>query len=187
MNIGSDEAAWDIERSRRLSGTWLADDEFRKHVPNHAIVGLGVLRGNNRLVQEAKSDPRQRSPSLNPIYPLLEKLVQDIDFVQKKCISYCPVADFCNSLFVILPAKTASSDVVRVVEEDIRRTIESINKHLLTITYDQIRCIENVMLVARTLEKAPGIYQLLTEKEGAVSGICVDKAAAEYVLAMKSG
>jgi len=182
--ISSTIAHEDIESARKK--TWLDRDEYRKHTPTVAIVGLGVLKEHHRFYQEVRRETGAASPSGQNVLAPIKKFLKELVDISEKYSQgiYCPIADVCNRLmFVERPD-------VRIKEADrqkMLKLIEAINARLLTIDSDQLGRIRGLLLVAGTTQKALAIRKLLLESELQQSGlrirtVCTDSAAAQLIL-----
>ncbi len=134
----------------------------------------------NRLVQEVKSDA-PTSPVLTHIHDETEELVTLVEKLAQLIPGYCAVADICNYLFFVPPANVGGSEQIRNLEKRTQEIIEIINSRILTATTEQMRKIDNVMLVAGTHYKAEGIKATLKDK-GIVNMLFTDRDAANAIL-----
>lgn len=170
------------DRDTVIRGTWLGED-FKDHVPTHAIVGVGVLAEQHRFRQEVKNG--QQAPVLQPIYDDLRDLVKVVGEVTEgyqRAIPYCPVADVCNRLFVVPPPADLDAAARKLVNGKIERLVRKINSHLITATKTQLSQVNNVVLVAGALIKARAILSLLEHSVAKVDTLCTDSRVAQALL-----
>jgi hypothetical protein len=170
-------------RDSVIRHTWLHAPEYNRHTPSHAIIGLGMFSEDNGLVQEVRRSKEGRSPALEPIWPELRKLIENIDSVRNAYPDYCPVGDICNHLFLVPPPPSVKIDnFMKRMVSSIKESISIINNMLLTADAGQLRKIRNVMLVAGTMQKAGGIRHILNNEHVFVHALCVDREVAQYLL-----
>jgi len=172
--------------------TWLSPDEYAAHTPTLAIIGLGVLTGNNRLVQEVQRPADAKSPVLKPVYTYLQSIITEVESIKKEYNGYCAVGDCCNRLFIIPPPADINERIIPRLKKTLKPLIDTVNECTITATEEQLRMIKNVILVAGGSEKASGILCVLTKESGNISGIlqevpridgiCIDKESAEFIL-----
>lgn len=180
--ISSTIAHLEVDAVRKK--TWLDPDEYQKHTPTVAIVGVGVLKNHHRFYREVAQTSAD-APRKHVLEPIREFLVELKKFSDNYSTNtYSPVADVCNRLmFVESPTHAiASKD-----ESRIRMLIEATNTRLLTIDPQQLADIRGLLLVAGTAEKATAIRKLLFDGEnqpGAprIRTVCTDTATANIIL-----
>jgi DNA-binding transcriptional regulator LsrR (DeoR family) len=171
------------KRSQVIENSWLGTD-YCKHLPTHAIVGVGVLSKQHRLYEEIKTS--QNAAVLAPIVTPLRKLVDLVDRIiaeDRHDVPYLPVADLCTRLFVVPPPLDMDPKLKRLVEDDIFGLVNVINTHLLTATKTQLQKVKNVILVAGTLNKARAILSLLQHPVARIDTLCTDSDVAHALIA----
>jgi DNA-binding transcriptional regulator LsrR (DeoR family) len=171
------------EKKAVIQKTWLSTKNFPKHIPHHAIVGVGVLSHHRASQELRKLLPAQRPPEmLEPIFEILKELVIVSDSIMKHNHDYCPVGDLCNRFFLIPPPKHLKAHHKVAIQERLMPLIDQINERLLTITKTQLGQVANVMLVAGTKDKARAIHYLLTLSICRINMLCVDQDTAGIIL-----
>jgi hypothetical protein len=162
--------------------TILDQDEWKKNVPDLAIVGVGVFSHGHRFYQEVNAPAIECESRLKPILGDLRSLANRLKEVVEasQAERYVPVGDMCNRLFYVKPPSGVSISSER--ESQIKDLIRSINEKLLTASDEQLAQIGQLILVAGTLKKAPAIKQLLEEDKYNIRIICVDEEAAAAIL-----
>ncbi len=153
--------------------TWLADGEFNNHLPNHALVGVGVVQGAHRFRTAVTRSIRGGERKMAPVLSALKTLVEICDENAKEGVP-CPVGDVCNRLFVL-----ESQDEVR---PELQPLVDQVNSKLLTVSREQLERIENIILVAGSQAKAPAIRQLLEDERLSIRVVCTDSVTARSIL-----
>jgi DNA-binding transcriptional regulator LsrR (DeoR family) len=173
------------DRAKVIRETWLGED-YDKHVPTHAIVGVGVLAEQHRFCQEVTSG--QKAPVLRSISDDLKTLVRIVGEITRSYdgkVPYCPVADICNRLLVVPHPDDLASSLRRRVSGDVEKLVSKINAHLITATKTQLSRVQNVILVAGTPIKARAILSLLQHSVAKVHTLCTDSEVAEALLELR--
>ncbi|HJQ30539.1 MAG TPA: sugar-binding domain-containing protein [Pyrinomonadaceae bacterium] len=177
--------AWERgELIKMIKKTILDADEWKLHIPDLGLVGVGVLSDGHRLYQEVKAEAEQREQRLDPIIEDLKHLASMCEFIERpKKPWYVPVGDICNRLFYVRPPEEVK--VTRDQEGQIVQSIQKINEKLLTASEEQLAQIKELILIAGTLKKAPAIKQLLEEDKYNIRVLCTDKEAATEILGLE--
>jgi DNA-binding transcriptional regulator LsrR (DeoR family) len=159
--------------------TWLGREKWEGNI--HGLFGVGVLkRGHrfNEFVDESEKSEFNRDHTLDPILEPLRKLIGicrsgSNDF-------YCPVADICNNLFFVPPPPEVKVSLETITS--IRKLIDTINKQLVNISEEQLRQIQNIILVAGGIQKACAVRELLMNDSYHILFLCTDGATAREIL-----
>lgn len=172
--------------------TWLGS-QFQEEKPNLAIVGVGVL-GKGHRFYEAVIEHRQRKKPANkkhiarisglePILGELDALVAATEKVNQNSPHLHLVADVCNRLFYLPPPR--EDMLTATVRREVEKRIDEVNGKLLNITDDQLAAIEDLVLIAGSLDKAPALKHMLSggTKLKNIQLICIDAATVRRTLA----
>lgn len=163
--------------------TWLDDAKWKLLRPTHALLGVGVLAEGHRLFQELRAEDKNSwlAPIMGPVADLVDLSTE----ISLTVSDYLPVMDFCNRFFFVEPP--AGVTIPPKLGSGIHRKIRELNQHLLTISEEQLRSIETLILVAGGRRKAPAIGQLLLDggaKAYKIRYLCTDRDVATAILAM---
>ena len=157
-----------------ITRTWLNSRDFQEHTPRYAIVGVGVLKEQHRFLLDVKAinEGKEGSKILEPVRKDMKELVS---IVAKYDPS--PVADICNRLFYVNSVPVKPDDKNRI-----QYLIDCVNRKLLTVSWEQLQKIRNVILVAGTKAKALAIHQILKEPLCHVGILCTDSVTAKAII-----
>jgi DNA-binding transcriptional regulator LsrR (DeoR family) len=160
--------------------TWLG--EWKKYVPDYAILGVGVLCDGHRFWEYATAANEELKLHLDPISQTLKDLVAACKQWTERAPDYCPVADIANHLFFVDPPV----DIIIPPADKalICNLVNQINRHLLNVQATQLKEIQNLILVAGTQKKALAIRRLLDHYSN-LSCITVDSEVARILLSRK--
>jgi len=171
-----------IESARQR--TWLDPQKYSALRPTRALLGVGVLETGHRFYAEVAGKSGDPPSALEPVRNDLGQLVELVKAVRTRPgarnAHYCPVADIANCLFFVDPPDGFTLDPGE--RRALKSGIKGLNARLLTLRTEQLRGIDNIMLVAGTPKKALAIRQLLTRGELNISTLCVDDKAARIIL-----
>lgn len=163
--------------------TWLDTEEFARHIPNRALIGVGVLDEGHRFYELVRRHRANEPEILQPIYDDLKKLVDLAEEVKARN-GYCPVADICNRLFFVEPPYGEKVEPPK--RQRIENVIGTLNERLLTIREDQLASIKQILLVAGTKRKALAISRLLDRDALKIEMLCTDSEAATEMLRLRT-
>jgi DNA-binding transcriptional regulator LsrR (DeoR family) len=165
-------------RQRTWLGEWDRERAEYAHVPDVALIGMGVLSEGHRFYEQAKANPKNQDPILRPIIGPLRELVELCDAVNGRSDGYHPVADICNNLLFVEPPAG-----VTVAKAAIETLIDTINSRLLNISPVQLQQVGAIILCAATPKKAQAVKQLLLTNRYNVKLLCIDDSIAHELLA----
>lgn len=169
------------DRDNNRAKTWLSEEDFINHKSDHTIVGVGVLNESHRMYREGKE--YSGSKVMEPIRELLKNLTEFVDQIMNEDENYCPIVDVCNRMYFVDPPKGTNVNISKEIRNRIVELMKQTNDRLLTVTKTQLGQMDNVMLVAGTLIKAPAIFGLLAEQTPVrVHVLSTDSAAAKKIL-----
>jgi DNA-binding transcriptional regulator LsrR (DeoR family) len=164
----------------RVRKTTHLGTRWKENKPDHALLGVGSMVPGHRLYDEAKGD--RHEPTLQPIVAELRELIKISDSIEfPECPFYRAVADIANHLFCVRGHLWDQIDEAK--RASLEAVVAQINSKLLTITPEQLRDIENVIVVAGTENKSIALRHLLYTEECNIRFLVTDSKCARKILA----
>jgi DNA-binding transcriptional regulator LsrR (DeoR family) len=149
---------------------WAEDpDQYR---PDIALLGVSSLDGRGEHAFRQLD-----AIATAPIQDLAKSLLALVDE-----LPYSPVGDFGGQLFFVSPP--TGDPIPPEAEKEIRELIAEINARTLSVTWDQLRQINKVIIAAGGLLEVEALYTLLNDP-GLIHELCTDEMTAMMLVERK--
>ncbi len=169
------------ELIKSKKNTWLGPS-FKDNIPTHAFIGVGFLGDGHRFYIEAKSGTPTKI--LNPIH---QPLVKIITLIEELGVDQTLITDICHRFSMHWPPAgtkfSVSDERAKEIKDEIQEHIDTINSKVLTVNLEQLKQIDNIILIAGSKMKAQPILDTLKE-DLKITTLCTSASAANEMMAI---